>query len=151
MKKRFECRSFGCPNFYDADPNQLRTDGMTEEEWFDSMGGLCRDHRNPPAPEPVAVARHGDPDTSWDAAASVRDIRASQDAVYRFLLSFGPAIDAVWIPAYVAKMGLDYPIQSESGLRTRRSELEAMGKVKFTGRKFPTPRSNRQAREWQAI
>jgi len=40
-----------------------------------------------------AVARRTDPQTSWDAARSVKKIRASQRTIYYLLLKHGPMID----------------------------------------------------------
>ena len=43
--------------------------------------------------ERTAVARRSDPQTSWDAARSVKMIRDSQRKIYNLLVEYGPMID----------------------------------------------------------
>lgn len=65
---------------------------ITEEEWMRSeehaqlkLDDVISERR--------AVARSSDPQTSWDAARSVKKIRDSQRTIYRLLLKHGPMID----------------------------------------------------------
>lgn len=92
-----------------------------------------------------AHARRTDPQTSHDAAASVRRIRESQADVLTVIRKYGPISDEGMIHAYRA-MGLSW--QSDSGLRTRRSELVALGAVVDSGYTIRT-QSNRQSILWK--
>ena len=83
----------------------------TEKKRRNSKGGLCREWKAIPESEwqeseqysnigvddviseRRAVARRTDPQTSWDAARSVKKIRASQRTIYLLLLKHGPMID----------------------------------------------------------
>lgn len=81
---------------------------------------------------PVAVARRSDPDTSWEAARSVRSIRESQREVLAIFVACGSAgatDERAWTLYQAATPGG----QSVSGFRTRRSELVAMGLLRDTG------------------
>ena len=99
-----------------------------------------------------AYARGGDPDTSWDAARSVSDIRASQRAVYMVLATAGGRaglIDSELVDTYQqhAKAGR-VAFQSSSGIRTRRSELVELGAVVDTGDRRRTA-SGRMSIVWR--
>ena len=96
-------------------------------------------------PSLFAHARRTDPQTSHDAASSVRRIRESQADVLTVIRKYGPISDEGMIHAYRV-MGL--PWQSESGLRTRRSELVALGVVGDSGERMRTA-SNRQTVLWK--
>jgi hypothetical protein len=76
--------------------------------------------------EPRAVARRGDPGTSWAAAASVTGIRESQARVLSVVREFGPLTDERLL-SILASYGRPY---TPSGARTRRSELVALGLVR---------------------
>lgn len=80
--------------------------------------------------EPVAHARRTDPPTSHAAAASVRGIRESQADVLTVIRKYGPVSDEQ-ISSYYRDLRM--PRQSESGLRTRRSELVTLGLVVDSG------------------
>jgi hypothetical protein len=90
-------------------------------------------------------ARHTDPETSHDAAASVKELRRRQAAVWYVLDMEGPLTDEELVKAYAVRWP-HFP-QSPSGLRTRRAELVARGLVEWTGRRRPLV-SGRLAREW---
>ena len=96
--------------------------------------------------DPHTRARAGDPDTSHDAARSLdaATVRASQEAVLTFLRERGPMTDYELVRRYDRE-----PRQSESGLRTRRSELTAAGLVLDTGSRVRLP-SRRYAIVWTA-
>lgn len=92
-----------------------------------------------------AHARRTDPKTSHDAAASVRRIRESQADVLTIIRKCGPVSDEGMIYAYrLAGM----PWQSDSGLRTRRSELVALGAVIDSGQTIKT-QSGRYSILWK--
>lgn len=90
-----------------------------------------------------AHARRTDPSTSRLAAGSVR-VRESQRAVLALFVS-GPATDEqLWDRTFSRSVRI-----SPSGLRTRRSELVAVGLVRDTGRKERLS-SGRMAIVWEA-
>lgn len=90
-------------------------------------------------PEPVA--RRGDPETSWEAARSVRPetIRKTAAEVLAVLRDCGPCTDEE-IAAVCRRRGSK---QSPSGLRTRRSELVTLGLVVDSGRRALTSAGRR--------
>lgn len=75
------------------------------------------------------VARRTDPGTSWAAANSVTRVRASQWRIYIILLDSDGLTDEELIRA-VASGGWQ---MSDSGVRSRRSELVHLGWVHDTG------------------
>lgn len=83
-----------------------------------------------------AHARHTDPGTSHAAAASVKALTEKQRAVLDLFRRYGPMIDETLIARYSALRQLAEgapPEQSESGIRTRRSELVTRGDLMDTG------------------
>jgi len=89
-----------------------------------------------------AFARRSDPWTSWAAADSLTNLRQKQRAALWVLVAFypeGASLDQI-VTAYHrlerrAAGGLpDLPAQSDSGIRTRVSELAARGYVYDSGR-----------------
>ncbi len=93
-----------------------------------------------------AYARNTDPDTSHEAAASVNRITDKQQAVLNMFLNHGPMTDQQLQTIYNdTNWGLQ---QSESGLRTRRSELVTKGWVEDSGERTVLP-SGRRAIIWQ--
>lgn len=100
-----------------------------------------------------AVARSTDPGTSWGAARSIPEdqLRQSQAAVLAALREFGPATDETLAERYKARrLQVDWPLQSPSGLRTRRHELTEAGYVEDSGRLEKLP-SNRWSIVWQVV
>lgn len=91
------------------------------------------------------MARNTDPLTSHMAAASVRNIRASQQQVLDTLRDIGQGTDED-IAAHLKSCGLAF---SPSGARTRRSELATLGLVADTGMRRKL-RSGRLAIVWAA-
>lgn len=99
--------------------------------------------------EPTAHARRSDPQTSKDAASSVRRIRESQADVLSVVREFGPMSDEQIIRAYRGCFwSSSFVKQSDSGIRTRRSELVALGIVVDSGLRGKTS-SNRQTVLWK--
>lgn len=101
----------------------------------------------------VAHARRDDPDTSHAAAASidVDTLRQSQRAVLA-VLQRGRGDFATISKAYDDARGRDpdyFPNLSDSGLRTRVSELRDRGYVRDSGERVTLP-SGRQAIVWEA-
>ena len=96
-----------------------------------------------------AVARRSDPDTSHEAAATVRSITMRQHAILRLVRTYGPVSDQSIIALYTSGMHAEgRPPQSESGIRTRRSELVDLGLVVHSG--YGRTRSGRRCRLWSA-
>jgi hypothetical protein len=89
-------------------------------------------------------ARRTDPKTSHDAADSVRDVTATQEYVLRALRR--PRADVELVEAY--RNFKRAPRASESGLRTRRSELVRQGLVRDSGRRIVLE-SGRAAIVWE--
>ena len=75
------------------------------------------------------VARRTDPDTSWDAARSVRNITEVHRGILDVLTALGPATDEMIADAWPRHPSPGYPAVSPSGLRTRRRELCDAGHV----------------------
>jgi hypothetical protein len=73
----------------------------------------------------------------------------SQDAVYKVLKRYGPMDDSRLVKRYQKLVDIGrVPAQSESGIRTRRSELAVKGKVEWTGFCEKTA-SGRWTKVWQ--
>lgn len=98
----------------------------------------------------AARARSSDPETSHEAAASVRHLRESERAVLRVLNRLGSATDERIADEYeMIRYHWGLPYQSPSGLRTRRSALVDMGRVEFAG-EYGRTASGRRTRIWRA-
>ena len=95
----------------------------------------------------MPAARSTDPETSHAAAASITDLRERQQAVLQTLKEYRSLTDEELVLFYDQT---EYPPQSPSGLRTRRSELVRKGLVEFTGDKRPLE-SGRLGRVWKAV
>jgi len=89
-------------------------------------------------------ARKTDPATSHDAAASVQDLNATRLHILRALNR--PRTDPEILEAY--RNMKTSPLASESGVRSRRSELVTLGYVKDSGLRKTLP-SGRQAIVWK--
>ena len=105
----------------------------------------CDDYR----PAPVYLhtkARNTDPHTSHAAAASVTQetLTQTQTLVLQTLQTHGPMTDEQLCMRIADDQ--QSPV-SVSGVRTRRSELAAAGRVVDTGKRVPT-RTGRQAIVW---
>lgn len=99
-------------------------------------------------------ARNTDPETSHAAARSVRHVTQNQMAVMMAFQGSGPMTDEQLLVDYEGRRHgrfgrQNYPKQSESGLRSRRSELTNMGYLHDTGLRGTTA-SGRSAIVWRA-
>jgi predicted ArsR family transcriptional regulator len=77
------------------------------------------------------VARTTDPGTSWGAAGSVTKVTITRTraAILRVLMNVGPMTDEQ------IAMAVGSAYTSPSGLRTRRKELVAAGRIRDSGRR----------------
>jgi hypothetical protein len=96
-----------------------------------------------------AHARNTDPQTSHDAAASVR-VTAGQREVLEIFELLHRATDENVARKHEARclLGTAYASLSPSGLRTRRSELVRLGKIRDSGVRW-TMASGRKAVVWE--
>lgn len=102
-------------------------------------------HRGYHGPAPVPAARRTDPQTSHEAAQTVKNSAEVRERVYR-LLTAAPLTDEGVQAAYFALYG---QTASPSGLRTRRSELVDAGRVEATPDRRPTV-AGRDSIVWRA-
>jgi hypothetical protein len=120
---------------------------MSEARLFHLVPGTATDVE-PNATWGKARARRDDPETSHAAAASVADLTGKQRAVLSCLRAADrPLTDQELALLYVGLAADEgWPDQSDSGLRTRRSELVERGLVASVGkRRLDT---GRLARTW---
>lgn len=92
----------------------------------------------------MTFARMTDPTTSWEAAGSVSNISETQLHILKALVRPGTDLDI--LGRYRNLKGA--PMASESGIRSRRAELVALGLVKDSGARQKLP-SGRNAIVWQ--
>lgn len=92
----------------------------------------------------TARARNTDPNTSHEAAASVKDITLTKHYILKCLVR--ARTDVELVEAYQNLKGA--PKASESGIRSRRAELVREGYVVPTGLEVQLP-SGRYAKVWQ--
>lgn len=95
----------------------------------------------------VARARKTDPETSHEAARSVKDLRRSQWEVYRAFQRLGKMTDEELLSEY---QYVSAHKQSDSGLRTRRKELVDLGWLRDTGER-KTTYAGRSTIVWEAV
>lgn len=95
-----------------------------------------------------AHARRTDPSTSHDAARSLTKggLSYAQASVLAQLHARGPMTDARLVELVTAV----HPRMSHSGIRTRRAELVAQGRVRDSGARQRLP-SGRYAIVWEAV
>lgn len=107
--------------------------------------------REPVTLETASQARHGDPQTSHDAAVSLLDLPRSRAAVLQVLEADGPMCDENLVAVYRgwANEGR-VPHQSPSGVRTRRSELVDAGLVEKSGERVESAVSGRWMTVWRS-
>lgn len=118
----------------------LDTEGPSAGGGPSVSSGGARDHGARPA-----AARLSDPPTSHEAAASIRDLNGKQQAVLDTFRRCGPMTDEQLCERYPSP---HVPVQSESGLRTRRHELVEQGHLRNSGRK-DTTESGRASIVWE--
>ena len=84
----------------------------------------------------MPFARKTDIETSHEAAASVKNITATQQAIMK-LIQLQPMTDQRLVEFYTAQIRKgavkDFPRASESGIRSRRAELVDRGILKDSG------------------
>jgi hypothetical protein len=95
-----------------------------------------------------AHARKTDPTTSHEAAASVGNITNTQKVILHLLQK--PMTDVELIESFYKSVNRSLVWASESGIRSRRSELVQAGLVADSGTREKLP-SGRNAIVWQAI
>lgn len=96
-----------------------------------------------------AHARRSDPQTSHEAAKSVKKITATQSAILA-VLQVSAKTDELLILCYHSRSAKHpdlYPKASPSGIRSRRAELVRLGYVKDSGRTAQIS-TGRQATVW---
>lgn len=91
----------------------------------------------------IPMARLTDPSTSHEAAASVNDVRTSQRFIYGMIRALGGATDE----ELVRRVKSAQVAMSESGIRTRRSELVRLGLIVDSGARKRTA-SGRRSIVW---
>jgi hypothetical protein len=98
----------------------------------------------------AAHARATDPETSHAAASSVIELRDKQKWVLE-VFKRGSFTDQQLLEYYgvmSVQLGTKFPRQSDSGLRTRRSELVTMGLIEDSGERRKTA-SGRSSIVWR--
>lgn len=89
---------------------------------------------------PMAHARHTDPETSHQAAASVTRITSSRQAILDAYHLRGPMADFELEEYYAQVWQMhQWQPQSPSGIRSRRAELTELGRIIDSGRRTVTP------------
>ena len=100
-----------------------------------------------------APTRYGDPETSFEAARAVVDIRRKQWEVWKVLYDLGPMTDEEMyshLPEFIRSDGETRKIMTDSSARTRRSELVNKGLVRWNGIWGLSDAGNR-SRIWWAV
>jgi len=92
-----------------------------------------------------AVARRTDPETSHEAAESVKDISDLQRMIWDYFELWGPHTDEAMYEAMNCKGWV-----SPSGFRSRRAELVAKGLLEFSG-DYGRTKAGRISRIWRAV
>jgi hypothetical protein len=93
-------------------------------------------------------ARRTDPETSHKAARSVTKTGVVHLAILRLLRGGSMTDEQLWHE--YERGAVNWPVVSPSGLRTRRSELCRLGKVRDSGKRR-TLTSGRQGIVWEAV
>jgi hypothetical protein len=99
----------------------------------------------------MPIARNTDPKTSHDAAKSVSNVERTKEIIWH-MLRILPSTDEQLVIAYNELVNINpssTPQASESGIRSRRSELVGEGMIEDTGERAKT-RSGRSAIIWRA-
>lgn len=95
-------------------------------------------------------ARHSDPQTSHEAASKVSNVEQVRTAIYVILSANPEGLTDSQIQRLYdkARPELRWPIASDSGLRSRRSELVEEGRVAHSG-KYGVTESGRKTIIWK--
>lgn len=94
----------------------------------------------------MAHARHTDPQTSHDAAASVDDVTETKQFILEALRQ--PRNDLDLITSFKSMLGA--PPASDQSIRSRRAELVDAGLVEDSGERVKMP-SGRYSIVWQRV
>jgi hypothetical protein len=92
-------------------------------------------------------ARKADPETSYEAAASVRNVTETQNAIFEIIKKHGPISDESILFRLDTETAL---VVSPSGARSRRAELVAQKRVEFAD-DYGMTSSNRRTRLWRIV
>lgn len=99
-------------------------------------------------------ARSGDPETSREAAASVKDPTRTQQRILTLLNLYGAATDGELFRYWESWVKRGWEPITEQGLRSRRSELVSIGLVQHQHKdgepQFAETRAGRRTRIWVA-
>lgn len=99
-----------------------------------------------------AHARREDPETSHQAAKSIRRLTARHAAVWRVLADIGDATHEELIFCYDWRLDEPWWVpQSDASIRSRCTELLAHGLVEYTGAKRPSGNGRHPMRVVRAI
>lgn len=101
----------------------------------------------------AAHARTSDPVTSHEVAQqkSPQELKANQANVLAVFRLYGPMPDFILVKLYHHEVSLGHVgPQSDSGIRTRRSELYRMGLVRWTARYTDSETGRGTAMIWEA-
>ena len=130
-------------SFYSShEPTPLLDEIQRAERWRADFNARTRLSRGR---DLGAHARRSDPKTSHQAAASVKNQETLRARVLETLRDCGPLSDE----SLALKLFLRYPTPySPSGIRTRRSELVAMGDVADSGKRERS-KANRESIVWE--
>lgn len=84
-------------------------------------------------------ARTTDPVTSHEAAASVKNLTATQEVIMEIFRKTAVALtDESLVLLYYRERAHGAPYSSESGIRSRRAELTQIGKLRDSGNRSKT-------------
>lgn len=93
----------------------------------------------------MPYARRSDPETSHEAASTVKDVSLVKSLILGLLASYGELSDEQILTRYKAVEGL--PKATEQSLRSRRAELVKAGLVEHNGN-FAITSNGRRTRLW---
>jgi hypothetical protein len=95
----------------------------------------------------MPYARHTDPETSHEAASTVKDVSLVKSIILAILDLGGPLSDEQILMRYYAKAESGFPRATEQSLRSRRAELVKAGLVEHNG-EFAITSNGRRTRLW---
>lgn len=115
-----------------------------------SLPSSTRIHHASPNGTILPIARTTDPETSHQAAASVTHVSRLQAHLLALYQMRGPLTDTELIDLHAQMVAAGhFPPATDSGIRTRRSELGTSGKLWDVGRS--TTPSGRACTVWDVV